>query len=60
MSVDIMSIKRKMLIKYPFFGSIVANVEYVNNENIPTAATDGKKIYYNENFHFIYFTIKNI
>lgn len=50
MSVDIMSIKRKMLIKYPFFGSIVANVEYVNNENIPTAATDGKKIYYNKKF----------
>ena len=34
MNFDIESIKRKMLIKYPFFGSIVANVEYKANKNI--------------------------
>jgi len=50
MSTDIKSIKRKMLIKYPFFGSIVANVNYEKSDVVPTAATDGKKIYYNESF----------
>lgn len=50
MSVDIESIKRKMLIKYPFFGSIVANVDYKENNKIATAGTDGKTIYYNPEF----------
>ena len=50
MNFDIESIKRKMLIKYPFFGSIVANVEYKANKNIMTAGTDGKVIHYNQAF----------
>jgi len=50
MNIDIESIKRKMLVKYPFFGSVVANVEYRSNMNIPTAGTDGKVIYYNPKF----------
>lgn len=50
MSFDIESIKRKMLVKYPFFGSVVANVDYKGNTNIPTAGTDGETIYYNPNF----------
>ena len=44
MSFDIESIKRKMLVKYPFFGSVVANVDYRANTNIPTAGTDGKVV----------------
>lgn len=47
MVFDIESIKRKMLVKYPFFGSVVANVDYKSNINIPTAGTDGKVIHYN-------------
>jgi hypothetical protein len=47
MSFDIESIKRKMLVKYPFFGSVVANVDYRANKNVPTAGTDGKVIHYN-------------
>lgn len=50
MSFDIESIKRKMLVKYPFFGSVVANVDYRANKNIPTAGTDGKVIHYNPEF----------
>lgn len=50
MSFDIESIKRKMLVKYPFFGSVVANVDYRANTNIPTAGTDGKVVHYNPEF----------
>ena len=47
---DIDSLKRKMLIKYPFFGSTITNVEYQELLDIDTAATDGNKIYYNPKF----------
>ena len=50
MNFDIEAIKRKMLVKYPFFGSVVANVEYKENKNVPTAGTDGKIIHYNPEF----------
>ena len=50
MSFNIELIKRKMLVKYPFFGSVVANVSYKENEEIPTAGTDGQTIYYNPDF----------
>lgn len=50
MKYDIESLKRKMLVKYPFFGSVVAGVEYIEDNEIPTAATDGERIYYNPNF----------
>ena len=47
---DIDSLKRKMLIKYPFFGSTITNVGYQELLDIDTAATDGNKIYYNPKF----------
>ena len=50
MNFNIETIKRKMLVKYPFFGSVVANVNYKANKEIPTAGTDGKTIYYNPDF----------
>ena len=50
MKYDIELLKRKMLVKYPFFGSVVAGVEYIEDNEIPTAETDGEKIYYNPNF----------
>ena len=50
MNFDIETIKRKMLVKYPFFGSIVANAEYKENNTIETAGTDGDVIYYNSNY----------
>jgi len=50
MKYDIAALKRKMLVKYPFFGSVVASVKYKENKEIPTAGTDGKTIYYNPTF----------
>ena len=50
MKYDIAALKRKMLVKYPFFGSVVASVGYKENKDIPTAGTDGETIYYNPNY----------
>lgn len=50
MKYDIVALKNKMLVKYPFFGSIITNVQYEESENIETAGTDGKTIFYNPNF----------
>lgn len=50
MKYDITALKRKMLVKYPFFGSVVANVDYKEDKEIPTAGTDGETIYYNPEF----------
>ena len=50
MSADIDSIKRKLLIKYPTFGSIIANLEFQANIDVGTAGTDGKVVLYNPNF----------
>ena len=48
MNVD--SIKRRLLVKYPLFGSVVANSNFIAEPAIETAGTDGKTIYYNPNF----------
>lgn len=42
--------KRKLLVKYPFFGSVIANVNYMEEADLKTAATDGRTIYYNPTF----------
>lgn len=39
-----------LLLKQPFIGAISSRLEFVPTEQIPTAATDGKRIYYNEKF----------
>ncbi len=48
MNID--SIKRRLLVKYPFFGSVVANSNFIAEPAIETAGTDGTTIYYNPNF----------
>ena len=55
MSVDtglIYDVKRKMLAKYPRFGSeiAVANIEFRDDLKYHTAATDGKNIYVDPNY----------
>ena len=50
MKYDIEALKRKMLVKYPFFGSVVASIDYKENLGISTAGTDGKTIYYNPEY----------
>lgn len=49
MKYDIVALKRKMLVKYPFFGSIVTNVDYKEQKSILTAGTDGKTITITQN-----------
>lgn len=49
MGTDIDSIKRKLLIKYPTFGSIIANLEFQANDDIETAGTNGEIVLYNPN-----------
>lgn len=48
--MNIESIKRRLLVKYPCFGSIVANSNFIAEAKIKTAYTDGKNIYYNPDF----------
>lgn len=48
--MNIESIKRRLLVKYPFFGSVVANSNLIAEPSVGTAGTDGKNIYYNPDF----------
>jgi len=48
--MNIESIKNRLLVKYPLFGSVVANSNFISEPSIGTAATDGKNIYYSPNF----------
>lgn len=48
--MNVESIKRRLLVKYPFFGSVVANSNFIAEPAVGTAGTDGKNIYYNPNF----------
>lgn len=48
MNID--SIKRRLLVKYPYFGSVIANTSFHAENGIETAGTDGEKIYYNPLF----------
>lgn len=48
--MNIEFIKRRLLVKYPFFGSVVANSNFIAEPAVGTAGTDGKTIYYNPNF----------
>lgn len=48
--MDIDGVKRRMLIKYPAFGSVVANLKYIEFKECGTAATDGDTLYYNPDF----------
>ena len=50
MSTDIDSIKRKLRIKYPTFGSVIANLKFQASKDIETAGTDGKVLLYNPKF----------
>ena len=47
MSTDRDNIKRKLRIKYPTFGSVIANLEFQKSIDIATAGTDGKVLLYN-------------
>lgn len=50
MFFDINAVKRKLLVKYPFFGTVIANVQIKQNDSISTIATDGRIIYFNSKY----------
>ena len=47
MNYDIAALKRKVINMYPYFGSVAASVEYIENENIDAIETGERTIYYN-------------
>lgn len=42
--------KVQMIVSSPFFASLVLSMQFVEDTNIPTACTDGKRIMYNPKF----------
>lgn len=48
--MNLESIKRRLLVKYPFFGSVVASSNFIAEKSVGTAETDGQNIYYNPDF----------
>lgn len=47
---DIEIVKKRTLIKYPFFGTVISKLKFKEEKEIPTAGTDGKRVYYNPKF----------
>lgn len=43
-------IKRRLLVEYPFFGSVVANSNFIVVLTVKTAGTNRKNIYYSPSF----------
>ncbi len=43
-------LKTQLIVHHPFFGVLLLNTEMIAEKVYPTAATDGIKIYYNEDF----------
>lgn len=50
MIYDITALKRKAVAKYPFFGSVAANVEYQETEDVEAMENDGEHIFYNPRY----------
>lgn len=56
MNINIDSIKRNLIDRYPFFGSIIDSLDYVETKNCvsyngsPTAGTNGNTVYYHPSF----------
>ena len=50
MEFDVQKIRNKVLVKYPYFGTITSNVVFYEDDTIPTACTDGFDIYYSTEF----------
>jgi len=43
-------LRKKLLVRYPFFGSITAGAKFIENEDIRSSATDGRNILYNPGY----------
>lgn len=42
--------KLQLVLKHPFFATIVCNMQWSEENSIPTMATDGKRVWYNADF----------
>lgn len=42
--------RTRLLLNHPFFASLIMSSPYVMTRDVPTAATDGKKLYFNPDF----------
>ena len=42
--------KTKLMLQYPFWGSLATSLRFQASESVPTAATDGLSIFYNVDF----------
>ena len=47
---EVQRFKMELLRKMPFYGDILMHLVFVEDKRIPTAATNGKIIWYNPNF----------
>ena len=43
-------LRKQLLVRYPFFGSITAGARFIENEDIRSSATDGRDIFYNPGY----------
>ncbi len=43
-------LRKRLLVRYPFFGSITAGARFIENEDILSSATDGRDIFYNPGY----------
>lgn len=46
----ISNLKTQLIIDHPFFGIFLSNTDIIKDKTIPTAATDGIRIYFNTDF----------
>lgn len=49
-AMNIETVINKVLVKYPFFGSVVAHCKFKSEMSLETAGTDGEVVYYNPTF----------
>lgn len=47
---EIQRFKMELLRKMPFYGDVLMHLVFVEDKRVPTAATDGKTIWYNPDF----------
>ena len=47
MKFNLEKVRRKLLVKYPYFTNIILNLNYKENSKIKNIASDGKTLYYN-------------
>lgn len=50
MSVKLQRAKTKLVLSHPFFGCMLLSCRMIETDQVPTAATDGRDLYYNPKF----------